>query len=276
MLLTNNTNGNYTMRQLKLPLEIKKLIDISDPVYTFCEVMDHIDLSRYFAEKGYKTGRPRCDKQKLLKVILFAFMENGICSLREIEKFCRNDIRYMYLLDGMKAPSFATFGNLIRNELTNPVEQIFTDINAYIFDKDHVDLQHTYIDGTKIEANANRYTWVWKKSCTRNRQKVFEKISLLIDAMNQEVLGYLGIKFEKCEEYAVDYVSELLLMYKEATGLDEKSFVFGRGHRKDIRQKQFKKLLEYQERLKNYAYHIKICGKETVILKQIMTLLLCD
>ena len=79
MLLNNNTNGNYTMRQLKLPLEIEKLIDISDPVYTFCEVMDHIDLSRYFVEKGYKTGRPRCDVQKLLKVILFAFMENGIC-----------------------------------------------------------------------------------------------------------------------------------------------------------------------------------------------------
>ena len=71
MLLNNNTNGNYTMRQLKLPLEIEKLIDISDPVYTFCEVMDHIDLSRYFVEKGYKTGRPRCDAQKLLKVILF-------------------------------------------------------------------------------------------------------------------------------------------------------------------------------------------------------------
>ena len=71
MLLNNNTNGNYTMRQLKLPLEIEKLIDISDPVYTFCEVMDHIDLSRYFVEKGYKTGHPRCDAQKLLKVILF-------------------------------------------------------------------------------------------------------------------------------------------------------------------------------------------------------------
>ena len=159
-------------------------------------------------------------------------MENGICSLREIEKLCRNDIRYMYLLDGMKTPSFATFGNLIRNELTDSIEQIFEDINSYIFTKDHVDLQHTYIDGTKIEANANRYTWVWKKSCVKNRQKVFDKISLLIDAMNQEVLGYLGIKFEKREAYAVDYVSELLTMYKETTGLDETSFVSGRGCRK--------------------------------------------
>ena len=45
-----------------------------------------------------------------------------------------------------------------------------------------------------------------KKSCVKNRQKVFDKISLLIDAMNLEVLGYLGIKFEKREAYAVDYV----------------------------------------------------------------------
>ena len=143
--------------------------------------MDHIDLSRYFVEKGYKTGRPRCDEQKLLKMILFAFMENGIRSLREIEKFCRNDIRYIYLLDGMKVPSFATFGNLIRNELT--------------------------------------------------------------DSMNQEVLGYLGVKLEKREEYAIDYVSELLTMYKEAARLDEASFVSGCGHRKSIQQKQTGKRL---------------------------------
>lgn len=103
MLLINKPNGNYTARQLKLPLEIGKLIDISDPVYTFCEVIDHIDLSGYFVEeKGYKTGRPRCDAEKLLKVILFAFMEHGFCSLREIEKLCRTDIRYMYLLDANK------------------------------------------------------------------------------------------------------------------------------------------------------------------------------
>ena len=261
MRLINQTNNNYTVRQLKLPLQIENLIDISDPVYTFCEVMDHIDLTRYFVKKGYKTGRPRCDQQKLLKVILFSFMENGICSLREIERFCHNDIRYMYLLDGIKAPSFATFGNFIRNELTDSIEQIFTDINSYIFAKDHVDLYHTYIDGTKIEANANRYTWVWKKSCIKNRLKVFDKISVLIDSMNQQVLGYLGVKLEQRKEYAIEYVSQMLEIYKETTGLDESSFVSGRGHRKSIHQKQYEELQGYLERLKNYAQHIEICGE---------------
>ena len=261
MPITNSTNGNYTLRQLKLPLDIEKIIDISDPVYTFCEVMDHIDLSRYFVEKDYKTGRPRCDEQKLLKVILFAFMEHGISSLREIEKLCRTDIRYMYLLDDMKAPSFATFGNLIRNELTASIEQIFIDINTYIFQKDHVDLEHTYIDGTKIEANANRYTWVWKKSCLRNRDKVFEKISLLIDSMNDEVLGFLGVKLEKREEYAIEYIEEMLAAYTTATNLDISKFVSGIGHRKSLHQKQYQEMQGYLERLKNYAAHIEICGE---------------
>ena len=71
MRLTQNTNDNYTTRQLKLPLEIEKLIDIADPVYTFCEVMDHIDLSGYFVEKDYKTGRPRCDGSLTLLFSLF-------------------------------------------------------------------------------------------------------------------------------------------------------------------------------------------------------------
>ncbi len=151
MRLTNKTNDNYTPRQLKLPLEIEKLIDISDPVYTFCEV---------------------------------------------------------------------------------------------------------------IEANANRYTWVWKKSCIKNRGEIFEKISTLIDAMNLEVLGYLNVKLEKREEYAIDYVSELLEMYKLGTKLEESTFVSGCGHRKSIQQKQYQELQGYLERLKTYAHHIEVCGEE--------------
>ena len=261
MQLNKFTNNYSTLRQLKLPLEIEKIIDISDPVYTFCEVMDHIDLSRYFVEKDYKKGRPRCDAQKLLKVILFAFMEKGISSLRDLEKLCRTDIRYMYLLDDMPVPSFATFGNLIRNELTFSIEQIFEDINKYIFEQEHVDLEHTYIDGTKMEANANRYSWVWKKACTHNRDKVFEKISLLIDRMNTEVLHLLGVQIEKREEYAIAYVEDILRSYEKATHLDVTKFVSGVGHRKGIHQKQYQEMQDYLARLKNYAHHIEICGE---------------
>ena len=262
MLKTKYTIANYTARQLKLPLEIERLINISDSVYTFCEVIDHIDLSKYFVVKEYKTGRPGCDKEKLLKVILFAFMENGYCSLRHIEKLCQTDIRYMYLLDDMPAPSFVTLGKLIRNELTVSIEQLFCDINGYIFKESKVDLNHTYIDGTKIEANANRYTWVWKKASSKNTLKVFDKISLLIDDMNNQVLQFLGVKLEKRSEYAIEYVEELLNLYRKATSLDLSTFVSGRGHRKSICQRQYQELEGYLQRLKKYAIQIEICGNE--------------
>lgn len=165
MPITNSTNGNYNPKQLKLPLEIEKIIDISDPVYSFSEIVDSIDFTSYFAVKESKTGRPRYNPTIMLKIILFSFMENGYLSLRGMEKSCKTDIRYMWLLNGMAVPSFATFGNFIRDELTDSIETIFMAVNQVIFEKEKVDLDHVYIDGTKMEANANKYTWVWKKSC---------------------------------------------------------------------------------------------------------------
>lgn len=101
-----------------------------------------------------------------------------------------------------------------------------------------------------------------KDPVQKNRQKVFEKISLLIDAMNHEVLGYLGVKLEKRAEYAIDYICELLEMYKEGTDLDETTFVYGSGHRKSIHQRQYQELQGYLKRSKTYTRHIEICGDE--------------
>ncbi len=55
----------------------------------------------------------------------------------------------------------------------------------------NVDINHVYIDGTKIEANANKYSWVWKKSCEKNRLKVFARITELLGEMNEKDLFIL-------------------------------------------------------------------------------------
>ena len=93
----NHTNSYYKPKQLKLPLEIEKIIDISDPVYSFCEIVNCVDLNSYFAKEG-----------------------------------CKTDIRYMYLLDDMKAPTFATIGIFIRKDLIDTIENIFIEINKKI------------------------------------------------------------------------------------------------------------------------------------------------
>ena len=101
----NTTDMNYTPIQLKLPVDMARIIKINDPVYSFSEVMDHIDLNKYFVAKEHGTGRPRYDREKLLKIVLFAYQEFGYRSLRDIKKLCGTDIRFIWMLDEAEAPS---------------------------------------------------------------------------------------------------------------------------------------------------------------------------
>ena len=102
---------HYTPYQLKLPVEIGKKIEISDPVYSYCEAIDRIDLNKYLTVEERRVGRPRYDEETLLKIILFAFMKNGYASARNIEKYCKTDMRYMWLLQDNSPPSHMTIYN---------------------------------------------------------------------------------------------------------------------------------------------------------------------
>ncbi len=171
--------------------------------------MDHIDLQKYFVEKKeHETGRPRYDREKLLKIVLFSFMvsfmEFSYCSVRFIQKLCETDIRFLWLLDEQEAPSHTKINDFIKYELSCSIQDIFDDMNRYMFGQLGVDLEHTYIDGTKIEANANKYTWVWKKSCIKSRNSVFGKLSLLLEDVNAFMALYQRAVFEVRQEYAVE------------------------------------------------------------------------
>ena len=255
-------NGKYnTPYQLKLPLEIEKIIEISDPVYTFSEVMENIDLRKYLAVKESRTGRKRYSPEILLKIILFAFMENGYVSTREIEKLCKTDIRFMYLLDEHPAPSHMTIDNFMNEVLSVSISDIFNEINGYIFKEENVDTNHVYIDGTKIAANANKYSWVWKKSSIKNRKKTFDKVTILLAEINNSLI-YQGVKFGLREEYAIEYLEEISVRYAELCNINPDAIVRGKGHHKTTEQRNYDKLNEYIEKLKKYAEHINICGED--------------
>ena len=255
------TGMNYTPIQLKLPVDMENIIEINDSVYTFNEVVSHIDLKKYFVEKDYKaTGRPRYEREKLLKVLLFAFMEQGYPSLREIEKLCKVDIRFIWLRDEMKAPSYATLCDFINQELSYSLEEIVQEINNYIFDREHVDIDHVYIDGTKIEANANKYSWVWKKSCITSVFKEFEKITKIFQEANETVLQYLGLKLGVREKYTVEYLAEMLGEFLKVTGMNQDEFVHGSGRRKTSVQRLYERIDHSRKKLKEYREKVDICG----------------
>ena len=135
-------------------------------------------------------------------------MTSGYCSLRELEDNCKVNIRFMYLMDH-QTPSYRTFGYFINEVLQDKIENIFNDINQAIFNEERVDLQHIYIDGSKFEANANKYTWVWKKATEKFRYKLYEKITAEIEEINKEI-AWSEVQISTNSEYVPDYLNEII------------------------------------------------------------------
>lgn len=258
----NTTDMNYTPIQLKLPVDLERIIKTNDAVYSFSEVMEHIDLQKYFVErKGHETGRPGYDREKLLKIVLFAYMDFGFCSTRFIKKLCETDIRFLWLWDEKEAPSHTTINDFIRFELAMSLDEIFDDINRYIVARMNVDLDHVYLDGTKLEANANKYSWIWKKSCIKSRNKVFGKLTALLPQLNEYMAIYKRAVFDIREEYSAAYVRYILDTFLDAVGMKTKDFVQGKGKRKSSPQRLWEAVHDCLVKLKSYCEKIEICGE---------------
>ena len=255
-----NLNIDYSNpKQAVLPLLISDYLDICDPVLTFDRFMGEIELEKYLKSipKHY-TGRLRYNPVSMLKTVLFGFMTNGYISLREIEDQCKVNLRFMYLMEH-ETPSYRTFGYFINEVIGDSIEEIFSDINKKIFETEHVDLQHLYIDGSKFEANANKYSWVWKKATEKSRFRLFDKITHLFEEINEE-LSCTGVKLSINSEYAPEYIKEVAEKYAEVWQLDEMQFTYGRGHHKTVQQRHYEKLRKYAAKLEEYVEKISICG----------------
>lgn len=207
-----------TPKQGILPAFFSECLDITDPVFTFDRFMEEIDLRKYLSKlPAHELGRIRYNPVNMLKTVLFGFMDEGCISLRKLEDNCKVNIRYKYLMDG-KRPSYRTFGYFINTVLMNQAESLFYEITQEIITKEHVDLDHLYIDGSKFEANANKYSWVWKKGteklsiCGENRNsysKTDHSATLMRikrDYMgNDQLLPTYNVQVGIADEYIREY-----------------------------------------------------------------------
>ena len=255
----NNTEKNYSPKQGRLPLFITDILDICDPVLTFDQIMEEIGIEQYLEPETFHWfGRPRYNRVNMLKTVLFGFMDTGYASLRELEDRCKTNIRYMYLMD-YDTPSYRAFSYFINEEVKGNIKKIFRSVMKYICEKEGVDLQHLYIDGSKFEANANKYTWVWKKATEKSRYRLFGKITTLLEEMNT-TLAYAGLKIETGTEYTPEGLEAVLNRYAFVCHIDETKFVSGRGHRKSREQRYYETLKGYMKKLREYVEKIMICG----------------
>ena len=100
---------------------VADFLDICDPVFAFDRLMEEAEVGKYLRSRPYRrTGRPGYDRVKMLKTVLFGFMEHGYAALRTLDDSCRVNLRYMYLMD-WETPSYGAFGYFIREELQGSI-----------------------------------------------------------------------------------------------------------------------------------------------------------
>ena len=249
------------MKQGRFPVFCADFLDICDPVLAFDRIMEEINVGQYLKPEPYnRMGRPGYNRVNMLKTILFGFMDSEYVSLRELEDRCKVNIRYMYLMDYEK-PSYRSFSYFINEELQDTIEDIFRAVMEHIRETEKVDMEHIYIDGTKFEANANKYTWVWKKATEKSRYRLYGKITALLEQM-QGSLSCTGMKIETNTEYTPEGLEKILDRYAYVCQIDESKFVHGSGRRKSEQQRYYETLKGYIRKLSEYVQKIRICGEE--------------
>lgn len=121
----------------------------------FVEAMDLTDLYSTYERVRKNTVSPRT----LLKIVLYSYM-NGDYSSRSMELNCKRDINFMFLLEGAPAPDHATFARFRSIHFAPCSKRILAEMSHMLFELGEISGETIFIDGTKIEACANRYTFV--------------------------------------------------------------------------------------------------------------------
>lgn len=244
----------YNAKQLKLPLTYEVLIPYDSEARTIDEVFRRIDIKKYLVE-GSPLGRTGYNPVNMFKLILFCQMEK-ITSLRGMAKAAQNDIRLMWLTDETK-PSHDTIKRFMDENLKGRIEDIFYDINRYLIEAENIDTERIYIDGTKIEANANKYKFVWKGSIEKFREKLYKKITKTMKRINER-LELEGVYFETKAMYQVKDLDKVEAYLFQEIERGAMKFVYGKGTRKSAVQRDYEEIGKYRKKLQEYVEHLAI------------------
>ena len=159
-----------------LPPSLDELIDANHPVRTVSRVIDQINLDGLI--KTYKGGGTTSfHPRMLLKVVVYAYLSN-VYSSRRMEAALKENIHFMWL-SGMQQPDHNTINRFRSDRLKEVVKKIFAEVVTMLIDSGQVSLKDVYTDGTKIEANANRYTFVWGKAIKTSKARMGEALKEL-------------------------------------------------------------------------------------------------
>jgi len=242
---------------IKRPLFIvpsKKCLVEFEKIDKFMSLLENSGVGKiieYVKIKDKKCkGRNGYNPFNLFATIIYCFVKFN-ATLRDIEDKFIFDLRVIYIMEG-NIPAFNTIGEFINTYIVPYQYEIFTCITKQIIKDFYLDASDNYIDGTKIEANANKYKFVWKPV------KFHVKLDVKIKALLNEI-GYTN-SYTKDLIKAYDY-NQMLKDYAYNNAIDINNIPSGRGKRLTKEQKNYKKGYEYLVKLVEYEEKEKICGE---------------
>ena len=147
--------------QLVLPLNLEGLVPDDDSVRLLSHELEELDYSLLYQAYSAKGRNPAVDPKTMFKILTYAYSQN-IYSSRKIETACKRDNDFMWLLAGQKAPDHSTIARFRTGFLADACEDLFYQMIKRLGKAGELSKETVFIDGTKLEACANKYTFVWK------------------------------------------------------------------------------------------------------------------
>ena len=240
---------------IKRPLFIvpsEKCSEEFEKIDKFMNLLDKSGIEKIIKSVKLKDnnckGRTGYNPYNLFAAIVYCFAKFN-ATLRDIEDKFIFDLRAIYIMEG-NIPNHSTIGDFINKYIIPYQYEIFNCINKEIIKEMNLDISNFYIDGTKIEANANKYKFVWKPVKFHNK----------LDIKIKELLDKIGYEYPKELIKAYDY-NQILKSYVVKNNIDIDNIPTGRGKRLTEEQRNYKIGYEYLVKLLEYEEKEQICGE---------------
>ena len=258
--IPKNYTENCGVYQLILPLGMEALIPGDDSVRLLSHITEELDYKNLSMAYSSKGRNPVVTPKTLFRVLVYAYM-NNLYTSRKIEEACRRDINFMWLLQGQKAPDHNTIARFRNGRLSGIVEELLNQLVVKLSELGEVQYETIFIDGTKIEAYANKYTFVWKKTTVKNELKLQEKAKGFLVELNQEFDAGLPLNESPI---TVETLQKAVDFLKEKQQTEKIEFVSGKGKRKTKLQKAIEMLVDFLEKQTKYdQYNKTFAGKNS-------------
>ena len=219
-------------------MNIEMLLPENAPVRLACAQLEELDYRKLYEAYSSRGRESAADPRVMFQIMAYGY-QCGIYSSRKLEEACRNRVDFIWLRGNEPVPDHSTFARFRTGRCTEAVEDLFYQYVRLLEKLGETDHQAVFVDGTKLESRAGRYTFCWRKSVKKQLAKV-----------KQQVYGQTGLK----------RLSSLKKRLEKQKA--EIVFVQGSGHRKSEAQKHWETLDALRQRWENYEQSLEIMGTD--------------